>query len=145
MRAQVLNNCQGPHLIQGQKNGAMPADLLILRPGLNLVDSKTLAEMRKANKGFDNLFSVKIPATKAVEADPASFGKPMLEVRGTELADKAPLAAVPLADAKTIVELVQDTDVLVGWLGECEPGKQSELIKTINERIKTLTSGIAGV
>ena len=147
-QAQVVVNTQGPHYIQGQPvrdaSGKVSdaGELLILRPGLNLVDAKKLAEWRKANKGLDSLFSTTIAPSRAVEADPRTFGKPMLEVRAGELPDANPLQGLPLNEAQAIVELTQDTDLLKAWLGSCSPGKQSDLIRVINARIKAVVDGI---
>lgn len=144
MLAQVINNCQGQHCIQGQPGKFGAGALLILQPGLNLVDAKDLAERRKANKGFDGLFSLTIKPTKQETADPTKFGKPMLEVRAGELEDKAPLAKLAFKDATEIVRLTEDTDLLKSWLEECEPSKQSDLIKAIHARVKEIASGISG-
>lgn len=141
MRTQVVNNCQGPHYIQCPNAGKFPGPLVILQPGLNLIDSKQLAELRK-NPGVERLFNTKIPVSKAVEADPRTFGKPMLETRGKELEDKAPLASLPLKEAIAIIELTEDTDLLNEWREVCEPTKQSDLIKALNARIKEIASGI---
>lgn len=143
MLAQVINNCQGPHCIQGQNPDGKRPPILVLRPGLNLVPAKQLVDWRKANKGFDGLFSLTIKSTKAETADPTKFGKPMLEVRGVELEPKAPLAKLTLKDAAEIVKLTEDTDLLKAWLDECEPSKQSDLIKAIKARAKEIASGIA--
>jgi hypothetical protein len=142
MLAQVINNCQGPHCVQGKAKGNLKAPLLVLRPGLNLVPVKQLAEWRKESPGFENLFSLTIKPTKAETADPAKFGKPFLEIRPGELEPKAPLAKMSLKDATETVNLVEDTDLLRSWLSECEPGKQSDLIKAINARAKKIAGGI---
>lgn len=145
MQAQVLNNCQGPHYIQLQKSAGdnRPPPLLILRPGITLVDVKVLAAARKANAGFDALFHSKIQPTKAVEADPRKFGKPMLEVVGKELPDKQPLASLTPEEAKAVIALTEDTDLLSLWRSECDPAKNGEIIKAIGDRIKEITSQVA--
>lgn len=146
MLAQVINNCQGPHYIQGQNKDGKRPPLLILRPGMNLVNSKQLADWRKDNKGFDALFSTPIKLTRGDETvlDYTKNGKPMLEVRAGELNDKAPLASesLKLKDALEIVRLTEDTDYLSAWRADCSPEKQSDLIKAINDRAKEITTGI---
>lgn len=143
MRTQVVNNCQGPHYIQCQKVGNLPGKLIVLSPGLNLVETKELAELRKTNKVFDELFKAKIKPSKAEEADVRSFGKPMLEVRSGELPDTSPLAKLSLDDAKAILAVTQNTDLLKEWLGECIPGVQSDLAKAISARMKEVTAEIS--
>lgn len=141
MRAQVLNNCQGPHYVQlpHADGGRSIGGLLILQPGLNLVDAKQLAELRK-NKGFDTLFKTKIQPSKTETADPRKFGKPMLEVVGKELDEGTPFAKLSLEEATGIVEMTLDTDVLSEWLKPLKPG--DPLVKVINDRIKEIASGI---
>jgi hypothetical protein len=145
MRAQVLNNCQGPHYIQGQpvdKGGKKPAagPLLILRPGLNLVDAKELAERRKANPSFDRLFKTTIKPTRAEDGDPRKFGKPMLEVLGKELDDGNPLAKLSYEEASGVVALTENTDLLKEWLKTAKP--TDAIVKVINARLKEIASGI---
>jgi hypothetical protein len=144
MLAQVINNCQGPHYIQAQpKPGEKKAGpLLILRPGLNLVDAKDMTERRKANKAIDGLFTTVIKPTRADDADRTKFGKFMLEVRPGELEDKAPLSKVKLSEAIEMVRLTENTDTLKEWGEECSPDKQSDLIKAIKARIRELTGGV---
>ncbi len=145
MLAQVVNNCQGPHYIQGQsKPGEKKAGpLLILRPGLNLVDAKDLTERRKANKSLDALFATVIQPTRADDADRTKFGKLMLELRTGELDDKAPLAKLKQSEAVEMVRLTENTDLLKEWGEECSPEKQPDVIKAIKARIRELTSGIS--
>lgn len=142
MLAQVINNCQGPHCIQGKSPDGKRPPVLVLRPGLNLVPTKQLAEWRKENPGFEGLFKLTIKPSKSETADPTKFNKPFLEVRPGELEDKAPLAKLSLKDATEMVKLTEDTDLLKSWLDECQPEKQSELIKVIKARAKEIASGI---
>lgn len=141
MRAQVLNNCQGPHYVQlpHSDGGKAIGGLIILQPGLNLVDAKQLADLRK-NKGFDVLFKTKIQPSKASEADPTKFGKPMLEVVGKELDDGQPFAKLSIEEATGVIQMTQDTDLLAEWLKALKPGEP--LVKVINDRVKEIASGL---
>jgi hypothetical protein len=148
-KAQVVNNCQGPHYIQlsnASKDGKVANNLLVLRPGMNLVDAETLKTARKSNKGFESLFKLKIPSSVAKEAlvNSRNFGRPMLEERGKPLDDAAPVVSLPYPEAEEIVNLTEDTDLLNEWKLQCNAEKNSALIKCIDERIKFLASRIAG-
>jgi hypothetical protein len=141
MLAQVINNCQGPHYIQGQNadKGKKPP-LLVLQPGLNLVDTKQLTEWRKANPGFDGLFKLTIKPSKQETADPTKFGKRFLEVVGKELDATAPLAKLSYDDACGVIEQTLNTDLLADWMKQTKPG--DPLVKAISDRLKVITSGI---
>jgi hypothetical protein len=151
MRVQVVNNCQGPHYIQGQpvdKGGPKKAagPLLIIRPGLNLIDGKDLAERRKLNEAFNNLFKTTIKPSKSETADPRKFGKPMLEVVGKSLSDKDPFKTddgkeLSLEEAQGLIDMTEDTDLLGAWLKAQKPG--TEITKAINTRLKQIASGVA--
>lgn len=145
MLAQVINNCQGPHYIQGQPikdaAGVKPGKLLILNPGLNLVDAKDLAERRKANAAFDGLFKMTVKPTQAETADPRKFGLPMLEVVGKELKDKQPLEGLTYEEACGVIALTLDTDTLSSFRAALKPN--DPLVKVVNDRMKAVTAGIA--
>ncbi len=145
MLTQVVNNCQGPHYIHGLADKGKPAPLIIIQPGLNLVDSKQVTDLRKINPQFALLFSATVKSSRAPEdmRNAHNFGKPMLEVRGKELDEKVPIAALPNKEAIEMVRLTENTDLLKDWLSGCEPGKNADLIKAINARMKEVTSGIA--
>jgi hypothetical protein len=145
MRAQVLNNCHGPHYIQGQpvdKGGAkkVAGPLLILKPGLNLVDTKDLAERRKVNKSFDDLFKMTVKPTKVETADPSKFGRKMLEVVGKELDDAAPLAKLSFEEASGVIAMTADTDLISDWMKSTKPG--DPLVKVLSDRAKELSTSI---
>lgn len=145
MKSQLVNNCQGPHYIQLQKQGNLPPQLLILQPGLNLVDTKLLEAARKANKQFDSLFVQTIQVSRAQEADPRTFGKHKLEVIGKPLPDKGQLAEIGHDEAVAMINLTQNTDLLNEWRSECHPAKHSEILKAINARLKQVTASISTV
>lgn len=144
MLAQLVNNCQGPHYIQGQSikdaAGLKPGPLLIIRPGLNLVDAKELDERRKANAAFDGLFKMTIKPTQAETADPRKFGLPMLEVVGKPLEDKQPLSKLTYEEACGVIALTLDTDILSGFLKAAKPS--DPIVKVINDRIKQVVGGL---
>jgi len=141
MRAQVVNNCQGPYYVQlpHENGGKAIGPIVVIHPGMNLVDAKQLAEARK-NKGVDVLFKTKIAPSKAPEADPSKFGKPMLEVVGKEVEDGYPFAKMSLEEATGVVAMTQNTDLLDEWLRAARPG--DPIVKVINDRIKEIASGI---
>lgn len=142
MRAQVLNNCQGPHYLQhnSQDGGKTLGSLVVLHPGMNLIDTKELATLRK-NPGVEMLFTTKIKPTKAPEANVAKFHLPMLQVVGKELKDGLnPFDGLSLDESKAIISATENTDALDEWLRPQKSG--SELAKAISERLKEITSGI---
>jgi hypothetical protein len=144
MLAQVVNNCQGPHYVQlphlREKDKPLRAGgLVILQPGLNLVETKQLAEMRK-NPGFDELFKLTVKPSKTETADPTKFGKRFLEVVGKELEDKAPLAKLSFEEARGVIAQTLSTDLLADWMKTTKPG--DPLVKVLSDRAKELTSGI---
>lgn len=144
MLVQVVNNCQGPHYVQGQPvkdaGGTKAGPLLVLRPGLNLVDAKDLEERRKVSAAFDGLFKSTIKVTQAETADPRKFGMPMLEVVGKPLEEKQPLAKLSYEEACGVIALTQDTDVLTGFLKQAKP--TDPIVKVINDRLKKVAAGI---
>jgi hypothetical protein len=140
VHVQILNNCQGPHYIQlphTVAGGRGVGPIVVLHPGLNLVPAETFAEIKK-NPGFAQLFDLKIKPSKCETADFRKFNRPMLEARG-EI--KQPVTELPIAVAKEIVELTENTDSLVQWLRDCPP-KSVELIKTLKARITELSGQI---
>lgn len=146
MLIQILNNCQGPHYIQlpHSNGGKVIGEIVTLQPGLNLVEAKKFAEMKK-NKGVERLLKTKIAPSVAAEADRRTFGKPMLEVLSKELDEAKPFHTadgkeMAHEEACSIIALTQDTDVLDSWRQALKPSNQ--LVKVINERIKEVTSGI---
>jgi len=151
MRAQVINNCQGPHYIQGQsisKPGEKPVagPLLILRPGLNLVETKDLAERRKANPSFDGLFKAKVKPSKVETADPRKFGRPMLEVVGKAVSDQTPFRNdkgedLSLEECEGIIALIEDTDTLSALLKSEKSGEPRA--RAISARLKEIASGLS--
>ena len=142
MRTQLVNNCEGPIYaqIQPPKGATATAgNILNLSPGLNLVDSKLLVELR-TNPTFELFFKTALKPSKAPERNPANFGKPMLEVIGKELPDDYPLKGLTLAAAKSIISQIQNTDVLKKWSDEAT---ESDVRAAIMIQIKTLTSSIS--
>ena len=119
------------------------SDLIVLRPGLNLVDADKLAKLR-TNSAFEMLFHTPILPSKAVEADPKTFGKPMLEIRGKELPDKAPLSSMPPAEQREVISTIGDTDLLAQLLGEATPSREPALVKAIGDRLKELAGELRG-
>lgn len=119
MKTAVINNREA--LVQGQmphKGNALGGSLMVgavvtLVPGLNLVDSSDLAQLRK-NPQFELNFTTKIPPSLALEQNPEKVGKPILEVvmvaskdgkgeKALEVEDKFPLQKLPPEICKTVI------------------------------------------
>jgi hypothetical protein len=131
MKTLVINNREG--LVQGQmqplgkdaRGVPMLGPCVTLLPGLNLVDSTQLSELRK-NPGFEAQFNTKIPPSPAPEQSPEKVGKPILEVMlgaptkdgkrtPIEVEDKLPLAKLQEETIKTLVAETLAADVLRSW------------------------------
>lgn len=121
MRAQVINNSQGPIYAQMPARGKdtaghiEPGSCINIIPGLNLIDTEVLATLRK-NSTFENFFKTAIAPSKAPEANPASFGKPILQIGGKEVPDENPLSKLAEQACKAMIGEMQSTDVLQDWL-----------------------------
>lgn len=144
MRAQVLNNSQGPIYAQLPPRGKDAAghiesgECINISPGLNLIDTKKLEELRK-NPTFDGFFKAKIPVSKAPEANPANFNKPILEIAGKDVEDENPLAKLSLAACKAMISEMQSTDVLQEWLkGE----GRADVRRELENRLIAITDSI---
>lgn len=129
MQIQIINNQQGLDLIhvppkyQRPERGAKETTiapplgpLVRLVPGMNLVDSDVVKELRK-NPGFDAKFSTVIEASPAPEQNPECVGKFML-VQGIEVDEKAPLAKLTLAAAKAMIGETFVASMLQDWIAE---------------------------
>ena len=151
MKTIVINNREA--LVQGQmqpigkdsRGVPLLGPLMTLIPGLNLVDSVQLAEIRK-NPGFDANFTSKIPHSPAQEQNPEKSGKPILEVMlaapgkdgkraPLEVEDKAPLAKLSEETIKSMVEETLVGDILRNWEKEETRPSIAHIIRTQLEKI----------
>jgi hypothetical protein len=132
MRTPVTNNCE--RLIQIQVstgiNTKVPAALLTLLPGVNLVESK-LWEQAKENSVARKLLVTEIERSPAPEAQLERVGQPML-VEGQPLPDDLPLKGLKLAAAQAIISETLTKSLLASWLDdESRPDVRRALEKQI--------------
>lgn len=144
MKTQVVNNCEGPIYAQlpHQRNGArivQSGQILYILPGMNLVKTEDLQELRK-NEAFEAYFKAKIEPSAAPERNHQNVGKPMLEVVGKELPDKCPLEKLTFAEAAEVIRKTTNTDLLRDWQMEATKG---DVRREIEMQMKKVTADIA--
>jgi hypothetical protein len=128
----LLNNQPRLELIQ------LPGtnEMLRIMPGLNLMPSDTLRELRK-NPSFETKFSTKIVASRAQEAADLRVGSPMLE-QGKEVPERAPFSKLPDPEARELVSRLNDEELLERIL---QHEGRSEIRAALEERKKFLKTG----
>lgn len=122
MQTPVLNNLEriviGQFRSVGKDTAGRPlmGGTITLRPGINLVPSDTLKKLCEESPNFAKHFETKIEAMKAPEGpQPDRIGRPVLEIFGKDLDDKAPLAKLPPPDAIKLIKETLDASVLKRW------------------------------
>lgn len=150
MKSAVINNREG--LVQGQlqprsrnlSGAPIPHRAVTFLPGVNLVPSEELEELRK-NPTFELNFRTAIPHSPAPEQNPERVGKPvleLLEVKGKDgkrvplvVDDELPLAKLEPAAVKTLVDETVVTGFLREWL---EQERRPDVAHLITQRIRLL-------
>lgn len=139
MQTVVINNREA--LIIGQlphakSTGGVPqlGPTVTFIPGLNLVDSKVLAELRQ-NPSFEAFFKTKIEASPAPEQNPEKVGKFILATGG-ELEDKSPLGKLKEQACQAMISETFSSDLLKKWRAEETRG---EVTRMINEQLDKLS------
>jgi hypothetical protein len=144
----LINNREGmvhaqlPHQFPTQK-GAAPrvGRAVILMPGVNLVDSKTLATLME-NHAFKALFETVIPPSLAPEQTPEKVGKPILQIdrsigKNGEVEEKAPLQKLSTAQCEAMIRETFSVDLLKRWTKEETRGDIRRLLVEQVERLET--------
>lgn len=122
MQTIVINNKEAliigqlPSQTKDNRGVAIPGNVVVFSPGVNLVDTEKLKELRK-NKLFDEHFKTKIPRSAAPEQNPEKVGQVILKV-AKELNEKISFKDIPVQEAIEIVEETFLAAVLDGWLKE---------------------------
>jgi hypothetical protein len=135
----VINNeerLNTMHVPSKQVIAGEPGDLLVLMPGVNIVDAEAIKACR-ANPKFDLFFKTKIPRHVAKEAVSERVGQPIL-VEGPRVPAHAPLSVLTDEEAEMYVEEASTVELLnVFRIGE---GRQTVRAK-IDDRIRHLETG----
>lgn len=146
MQTIVINNKEALIIGQMPHNGGKDSSgvpqigqSVTLVPGVNLVDSKVLGELRKS-EAFDALFKNKIMPSPAREQNPEKVGRFIL-VAGKEVEDKSPLAKLTEKACEAMIDETLTVAMLSNWLKEEGRG---EVRRMIENKIVKLNSGSEG-
>lgn len=138
----VINNREsliiGPLPPTGKDTSGVPmlGANIILIPGLNLVPTAQLVELKK-NPTFANLFTEKIGRHKATEHNTERVGSPILLQVPGELPRLRPFALVDPKECAEYISEIFSTKMLEEWLhDEQRDGVRLELQRQIT-RIRT--------
>lgn len=128
----LLNNQARLELVQ--RPGT--PDMLTIMPGLNLLDTALLKELR-SNPAFEAKFKAKIKPSNAEEARYLRVGEPFLE-EGPVVPAVAPLSKLPDAEVRELVGRICD-EVLLDQLLSTEG--RSEIRAVMETRRRFLQTG----
>lgn len=136
----VINNterleiAQLPHRGVDNHKRLLLGGVVTLLPGLNLVPTEELHVLRR-NPLFEEKFTTAIPDSKAPEQRPERVGKPFL-VLGKELPAKAPLAALEVPEALSMVNEANEEQLAQFFAVEV----RAEVRERIKIRIDEITN-----
>lgn len=135
----VINNEERLHTMNVPNKAVIagePGDLIVLMPGLNIVDYESLKACR-TNPAFDAKFTGKIPRHKAPECVSERVGQPYL-VEGPRVPAVAPLSVLRDEEAEAMVAEATTVELL-HYLNTGE-GRTNVRAK-IEDRIRFLETG----
>jgi hypothetical protein len=160
MQTAIINNREALETVQMQPIGkdsngmAILGPLVVLVPGLNLVDSKKLDALA-GNEMFAKKFNTKIASSPAPEQNPERVGRTILEIvtvsakdkdgkiidKPLEVEDKLPLHKLTGATLTRVISETMVASTLRQWLTEENRG---DVRSEIEARLKYITGQAAG-